>query len=167
MRRPDAVRRSNQQDLAIWGWRYGFWKDSRYRSFSAVIELPRFVLPTLLISVALLVRDTQAQSAGVSGMPLTSEMNDYTDTAGETDPAAKEAAVDAFLAKYPHSHAGEHLLEQLMAVYVREPDMEKVKETAARILSLDSRNLRADCPSGRSIARLARRPVRRLLRGLP
>jgi hypothetical protein len=33
MRRPDAVRRSNQQDLAIWGWRYGFSKDSRYRSF--------------------------------------------------------------------------------------------------------------------------------------
>jgi hypothetical protein len=121
----------------------GFGKIAATVLLSAVIELPRFVLPTLLISVALLVRDTQAQSAGVSGMPLTSEMNDYTDTAGETDPAAKEAAVDAFLAKYPHSHAGEHLLEQLMAVYVREPDMEKVKETAARILSLDSRNLRA------------------------
>jgi hypothetical protein len=110
---------------------------------SAVMELPRFVLPTFLTSVALLVRDTQAQSAGVSGMPLTSEMNDYTNAAGQTEAAAKEAAVDAFLAKYPYSRAGEDLLEQLMGLYAREPDMGKVIETAARILSLDSKNLRA------------------------
>ena len=96
-----------------------------------------------IILVALLVRDTQAQCGGVSGMPLTSEMNDYTNAAGQTDPAAKEAAVDAFLAKYPYSRAGEDLLEQLMGLYVREPDMDKVIETAARILSLDSKNLRA------------------------
>jgi hypothetical protein len=109
---------------------------------SAVMELPWFVLPTSMISVALLVRDTQAQSAGVSRMPLTSEMDDYTNASGQTDPAAKDAAVKAFLAKYPHSHAGEDLLEQLMGIYAREPDMDKVTETAVCILSLDPKNLR-------------------------
>jgi hypothetical protein len=109
----------------------------------AVMELPWFVLPTSLISFALLVRDAHAQSAGVSRMPLTSEMNDYTNAAGQTDPSAKEVAVNAFLAKYPNSHTGEDLLEQLMGAYVREPDMGKAIETAVRILSLDPKNLRA------------------------
>jgi hypothetical protein len=76
-------------------------------------------------------------------MPLTSEMNDYRNAAGQTDPVAKEAAVDAFLAKYPYSRAREDLLEQLMGLYAREPDMDKVTETAARILTLDVKNLRA------------------------
>ena len=108
-----------------------------------VMELPWFVLPTSLISVALLVRDTQAQSSGVSKMPLTPEMNDYMNAVGQTDPSAKEAAINAFLSKYPYSAAREDLLEQLMAVYVQESDMAKVTETAARILSIDPKNLRA------------------------
>jgi hypothetical protein len=108
-----------------------------------VMEVPWFVLPTSLISVALLVRDTQAQSTGVSRMPLTPEMNDYTNAAQQTEAAAKEVAVNAFLVKYPYSRAGEDLLEQLMGAYVRELDMGKVTETAGRILSLDSKNLRA------------------------
>jgi hypothetical protein len=98
----------------------------------AVMELPSFVLPTSLIVVALLVRDTQAQSTGVSRMPLTPEMNDYTNAAEQTEPAAKEAAVNAFLVKYPYSHAGEDLLEQLMGAYARESDMDKVTKTAGR-----------------------------------
>jgi len=110
---------------------------------SLVIELPGVVLPASLIACALFVRDTIAQSAGVSRMPLTSEMNDYTNAVGQTEPPAKEAAINAFLTKYPASHAREDLLEQLMAVYVRESDMEKVTETATRILSVDPGNLRA------------------------
>lgn len=110
-----------------------------------VMELPWFILPTSLTSVALLVRDAQAQTASVSRMPLPSqpEMNDYTNAIGQTEPAAKEAAINAFLARYPYSHAREDLLEQLMAVYVHEPDMEKAMETASRILSVDPKNLRA------------------------
>ena len=112
---------------------------------SAVMELPWFILPTSLTSVALLVRDAQAQSTSVSRMPPAPqpEMNDYANAVGQTEPAAKEAAISAFLTKYPYSHTQEDLLEQLMAVYVQESDMEKVTETASRILSLDPKNLRA------------------------
>jgi hypothetical protein len=112
---------------------------------SAVMELPWLVLPTSPTSVALLARDAQAQSASVSRMPLAPqpEMNDYTNAVGQTDPAAKEAVINAFLTKYPYSHAREDLLEQLMAVYVQESEMDKVTETAARILSIDPKNLRA------------------------
>jgi hypothetical protein len=110
---------------------------------SVVMELPWFVLPTSLISVALLVRDAQAQSASVSRMPLTSEMNDYKNASAQTEPAAKEAAVNAFLVKYPYSRAGKDLLEQLMGAYVHESDTEKVTETAIRVLSVDPKNLRA------------------------
>jgi hypothetical protein len=112
---------------------------------SAVMELPWLVPPTSLIAIALLDRGAQAQSAGVSRMPLSyqSEVNDYTNAVGLTEPAAKEAAFNAFLTKYPVSHAREDLLEQLMAVYVQKSDMEKVTETAARILSVDPKNLRA------------------------
>jgi hypothetical protein len=76
-------------------------------------------------------------------MPLTSEMNDYTNAVAQAESAAKEAAINAFLTRYPYSHAQEDMLEQLMAVYVREPDMKKVTETANRILAVDPRNLRA------------------------
>jgi hypothetical protein len=112
---------------------------------SAVMELPWLVLPTSPTSVALLARDAQAQSASVSRMPLAPqpEMNDYTNAVGQTDPAAKEAVINAFLTKYPYSHVREDLLEQLMAVYVQESEMDKVTETAARILSIDPKNLRA------------------------
>jgi hypothetical protein len=55
---------------------------------SAVMELPWFVLPTSVISVALLVRDAQAQSASVSRMPLAPqpEINDYTNAVGKPNP---------------------------------------------------------------------------------
>ena len=111
---------------------------------STVMELSCFVvLPTSLSLGAFSVKNAHAQSAGVSRMPLTSEMNDYTNAVAQAEPAAKEAAINAFLTRYPYSHAQEDMLEQLMAVYVREPDMKKVTETANRILAVDPRNLRA------------------------
>jgi hypothetical protein len=110
---------------------------------STVMELSCFVLPTSLSLGAFSVKNAHAQSAGVSRMPLTSEMNDYTNAVAQAEPAAKEAAINAFLTRYPYSHAQEDMLEQLMAVYVREPDMKKVTETANRILTVDPRNLRA------------------------
>lgn len=107
------------------------------------MELSCFVLSTSLIFGPLVVETAHAQSADVSRMPLTSEMNDYTNAVGQTEPAAKAAAINAFLTRYPYSHAQEDMLEQLMAVYVRGSDTNKVTETANRILTVDPRNLRA------------------------
>ena len=107
---------------------------------SAVINLPGFAF-----APPISVRAAQAEAGTVSRTPFTNpaEENDYSNASGQADAAAKVTAINAFLAKYPASHAREDLLEQLMAVYVREPDMNKVTETAARILSVDPKNLRA------------------------
>jgi hypothetical protein len=72
-----------------------------------------------------------------------SEVNDYTNAIGQGEPAAKVAAINAFLSKYPASRAQEDLLEQLMAAYRQQSEMEKVTETAVRLLSVDPNNLRA------------------------
>jgi hypothetical protein len=93
---------------------------------SAVINLPGFAFaPPIPVKTA------QAEAGTASRMPFTNqaEENDYSNASGQTDGAAKVTAINAFLAKYPASHAREDLLEQLMAVYVREPDMDKVTET--------------------------------------
>lgn len=117
-----------------------FYKTATILLVSAVINLPGFAL-----APPMSVRTAQAEAGTVSRMPFTNqaEENDYSNASGQNDAAAKVTAINAFLAKYPASHAREDLLEQLMAVYVREPDMNKVTETAARILSVDPRNLRA------------------------
>ena len=117
-----------------------FYKTATILLVSAVINLPGFAL-----APPMSVRTAQAEAGTVSRMPFTNqaEENDYSNASGQTDAAAKVTAINAFLTKYPASHAREDLLEQLMAVYVREPDMNKVTETAARILSVDPRNLRA------------------------
>ena len=109
----------------------------------AGMELSCFVLSTSLTFGPLLVATAYAQSADVSKMPLTSEMSDYKNAVGQTDPAAKATAINAFLTRYPSSHAQQDMLEQLMAVYVRESDTNNVTETAKRILAVDPRNLRA------------------------
>jgi hypothetical protein len=75
-------------------------------------------------------------------MPLTSEMNDYTNAAAQTQFTAKEVAVNAFLSKYPNSQVGDALLEQLIVVDIRQADMDKVTDAANRMLSRDSKDLR-------------------------
>jgi hypothetical protein len=121
-----------------------FYKIATIVLASAVINLPRFAL-NAQIAPPIAVETSQAEAGTVSRMPLTNqaEMNDYLNASGQTDASAKVMAINAFLARYPASHAREDLLEQLMAVYVREPDMDKVTETAVRILSVDPKNLRA------------------------
>ena len=111
---------------------------------SAVVNPPGFAFRTHA-APPMSVETAQAEAGTASRMPFTNqaEENDYSNASGQTDAAAKVTAINAFLTKYPASHAREDLLEQLMAVYVREPDMNKVTETAVRILSVDPRNLRA------------------------
>jgi hypothetical protein len=109
----------------------------------AGVELGCFVLSASLIFGTSFVETAHAQSADLSRMPLTSERNDYANAVGQKEPAAKAEAINAFLARYPYSRTQEDMLEQLMAVYVSEPDTNKATETVNRILTLDPKNLRA------------------------
>jgi tetratricopeptide (TPR) repeat protein len=71
------------------------------------------------------------------------EYNDYTNAVGQSTPAAKAAAIEAFLTKYPNSIVKNDLLEQLMAAYQAAGDMAKTLSTADRLLAVDPGNIRA------------------------
>ncbi len=71
------------------------------------------------------------------------EYNDYTNAVGQSTPAAKAAAIETFLTKYPNSVVKNDLLEVLMASYQQAGDMDKTLSTADRLLAVDPGNLRA------------------------
>jgi hypothetical protein len=71
------------------------------------------------------------------------EYNDYTNAVGQSTPAAKSAAIEAFLTKYPNSVVKNDLMEMLMATYQQSGDMAKTLSTADRLLASDPGNLRA------------------------
>jgi hypothetical protein len=71
------------------------------------------------------------------------EYNDYTNAVGQSTPAAKAAAIETFLTKYPNSVVKNDLLEVLMASYQQAGDTGKTLSTADRLLAVDPGNLRA------------------------
>ncbi len=60
-----------------------------------------------------------------------------------TDPVAKAAAADAFLAKYPQSTVKATVLEQELAAYAQANNAAKALETADKLLQVDPNNIRA------------------------
>lgn len=60
-----------------------------------------------------------------------------------TDPAAKAAAADAFLTKYPQSSVKSTVLEQELAAYAQANNSAKALETADKLLQVDPNNIRA------------------------
>ncbi len=85
----------------------------------------------------------QAAASGQITIKDPQEYNDYTNAIGQSTPAAKAAAIEAFLTKYPNSVVKNDLLEVLMATYQQEGDMAKTLSTADRLLASDPGNLRA------------------------
>jgi hypothetical protein len=71
------------------------------------------------------------------------ELTLYNNAIGQTDPKAKAAAVETYLAAYPQSAVKQPMLEILMAAYGAIPDMAKTQDAADRILQVDPGNLRA------------------------
>src|SRR6202161_4118835 len=76
------------------------------------------------------------------------EYNDYTNVVGAATPAAKAAAIETFLTKYPNSVVKNDMLEQLMAAYQHAGDLPKKLSTADRLLASDPGNLRGAAISG-------------------
>jgi tetratricopeptide (TPR) repeat protein len=71
------------------------------------------------------------------------EYNAYITALNMTDPAAKAAAMEAFVAQYPNSVVKIDALEQAMAAYQEAKKPEKVESVANQILQLDPRHVRA------------------------
>jgi hypothetical protein len=82
----------------------------------------------------------QAAASGQITIKDPQEYNDYTNAEGQATPAAKAAAIEAFLTKYPNSVVKNDLLEQLMLTYQGDPV--KMLDAADRLLAADPGNLR-------------------------
>src|ERR1700759_1614985 len=65
------------------------------------------------------------------------ENNAHTKAGGQPTPAAKAAAIETFLTKYPNSVVKNDLLEVLMASYQQSGDVPKTLATADRVLAVD------------------------------
>ena len=109
--------------------------------------MKKFVLASLL-ALATIVPVSVPMVYGQGAQPgqLTikdpTEYKDYTDAIGQP-PAAKAAAIETFLTKYPNSVVKVGLLEALMATYQQSGDQAKTLGTADRLLAVDPGNLRA------------------------
>ena len=71
------------------------------------------------------------------------EYNAYTNAVGQSSPAAKAQAIEAFLTQYPNSVVKQEMLEQLVGAYQQANDTPKTVDAARRLLQVDPTNLRA------------------------
>ena len=71
------------------------------------------------------------------------EYNAYITALNMSDPAARAAAMEAFVKQYPTSVVKIDALEQAMAAYQQAGNAAKVGDTAKRILALDPNSIRA------------------------
>jgi len=89
----------------------------------------------------------QAAASGDAAQQITikdpAEYNDYSNAISQSSPAAKASAIEGFLTKYPNSVVKEEMLEQLMAAYQAQNNMDKTVDAASRLLQTDPNNLRA------------------------
>ena len=110
--------------------------------------MKKFVVASLLAMATLcpgtvsLIHAQAAQSGQIT-IKDPAEYNDYTNAVGQSTPAAKASAIEAFLTKYPNSVVKVDLLEVLMASYQQAGDMTKTLDSADRLLAADPGNLRA------------------------
>ena len=66
----------------------------------------------------------------------------YNNVTTATDPAAKAAAAEAFLTKYPQSTVKGPVLEQLAVAYYQAQNLPKALDAADRLLQADPKNIR-------------------------
>jgi tetratricopeptide (TPR) repeat protein len=71
------------------------------------------------------------------------EYNAYSNAVGQTTPAAKAAAIEDFLTKYPNTVVKNAVLTTLLTTYQQANDSANMLKTAKRILDSDPTNLRA------------------------
>jgi tetratricopeptide (TPR) repeat protein len=103
-----------------------------------------FVAAFLLLATAIM--GTAPSAAAQNGRKVikdTAEYNAYLAAFNTQDPAAKAAAMEAFIQKYPQSVVLSDALEQAMAAYQQAGNQAKVLDTGQRIIAIDPGNVRA------------------------
>src|SRR5271155_5204311 len=86
----------------------------------------------------------QAAAAGCSDtIKDPAEYNTYSNAIGQTAPAAKAAALEDFLTKYPNTVVKNQVLTTLLLTYQQANDSANMLKTAKRVLDSDPSSLRA------------------------
>ena len=70
------------------------------------------------------------------------EYNAYQNAIGQTDPAARAAALEGFLQTYPSTKIKQQVLETLVTAYQQANNPQKAIDAADRLLAVDPNNLR-------------------------
>ena len=98
---------------------------------------------SLILGVAMVLAATTAFAQQTKTIKDPAEYTAYIAALNLQDPAAKGAAMEAFVAQYPNSVVKIDALEQAMAAYQQTQNQAKVMEKAKQILALDGSNVRA------------------------
>src|SRR3989442_15442026 len=88
----------------------------------------------------------QGQPAAPTQAPVIkdpAEYNAYVGAVQQTDPNAKISGLEAFLTQYPNSVMKNQALEILMGTYQQAGNIQKALDTAAKLVTVDSCNVRA------------------------
>ena len=104
------------------------------------------VLMFVVLAVAMLVAIHGAVPAYGQAAPTIkdpAEYNAYVNASGQTNPAQKASALEAFLQTYPNSVMKEEALVSLMSAYQQAGDATKMVDTANRVLTANPNNVRA------------------------
>ena len=109
-----------------------------------VVFASMLVVASMVPAVApyALAQDQGSQSSQIT-IKDPAEYNAYTNAIGQSSPAAKAAAIEAFLQQYPNSVVKQEMLEQLVGAYQATNDTAKTYDAAKRLLQVDPSNLRA------------------------
>ena len=114
---------------------------------SRVVASSLLVLASSTLAFAQSQPATGAQTQGQPANQITikdpAEYNAYSNAIGQSAPAAKAQAIEAFLTQYPNSVVKQDMLEQLVAAYQAANDTPKTLDASKRLLVVDPTNLRA------------------------
>lgn len=111
-------------------------------AFTSVLALAIIPMCARLGEIPAFAQDASAQSSQIT-IKDPAEYNAYSNAIGQSAPAAKAQAIEAFLTQYPQSVVKAEMLEQLMGAYQSTGDLNKTVDAANRLLQVDPNNLRA------------------------
>ncbi len=107
-----------------------------------VASLLAFATSTLATLPVAFGQDSTAQGGQIT-IKDPAEYNAYTNAVGQSAPAAKAQAIEAFLTQYPNTVVKRDMLEQLVGAYQAANDTPKTLDASKRLLQVDPTNLRA------------------------
>ncbi len=106
--------------------------------------MKRFVLASVLaIATSTLCATPCALAQDQVTIKDPAEYNAYQNAVGQSAPAAKAAAIEDFLTKYPQTVVKVDMLGRLLLAYQQANDVPNALKTAKRLLDADPNNLRA------------------------